>query len=247
MTDITNIMLNHHPMIGLSLWTPSERSWEAGNPLFISILKLGQVLMDFYLGELLLSMVDLSNIMLNLLPMIGLSLWKLQKGPGKLGTTFYFHHEAGDHFLFPSWSWGKFWWNFYLGELLLSMVDLSNIMQTFFQWLDWVSGTFRKVQGSWGPLFIYILKLGQVLMDFYLGELLLSMVDLTNIMLNLLPMIGLSLWKLQKGPGKLGTTFYFHYEAGDQNPIFFISSRIRFFSCSCHRLSKLCIQTTHIY
>ena len=27
--------------------------------------------------------------------MIGLSLWHLQEGPGKLGTQFNFHHEAG--------------------------------------------------------------------------------------------------------------------------------------------------------
>ena len=40
---------------------------------------------------------------------------------------------------------------------------------------------FQKVLGSWGPLFISILKLGQVFKDFYLGELLLSMVDLSNI------------------------------------------------------------------
>ena len=77
---------------------------------------------------------------------------------------------------------GQVLMDFYLGELLLSMVDLSNILQTFFQWLDWVSGTFRKVLGSWGPLFISIMKLGQVLMEFYWGELLLSMVDLSTIM-----------------------------------------------------------------
>ena len=59
----------------------------------ISILKLGQVLKDSYIGEFLLSMVvDLSNIMLNLLPMIGLSLW----------TPSERSWEAGDHFLFPS-------------------------------------------------------------------------------------------------------------------------------------------------
>ena len=60
--------------------------------------------MDFYLGELLLRMVDLSNIIQTFIPMIRLSLWNHQKGPGKLGTTFYFHLEAG----------AKFWMDFYL-------------------------------------------------------------------------------------------------------------------------------------
>ena len=73
-------------------------------------------------------------------------------------------------------------------------------------------------------------------MDFYLGELLLRMIDITvkndwhyQHNLNHHPMIGLSLWNLEKGPGKLGTTFYFHHEAGDQNPIFFYFLENSFF------------------
>ena len=70
--------------------------------------------------------------------MIGLSLWNLQKGPGKLGTTFYFHLEAGQVLM-----------DFYLGELLLSMVDLSNIgpqlPRTFLKVPETQSNHWKKV------------------------------------------------------------------------------------------------------
>ena len=170
MVDLSNIMQTFFQWLD---WVSGTFRKVLGSwgPLFISILKLGQVLMDFYLGELLLSMVDLSNIIQTFFQWLDWVSGTFRKVLGSWGPLFISILKLGQVLM-----------DFYLGELLLSMVDLSNIMQTFFQWLDWVSGTFRKVLGSWGPLFISIMKLGQVLMDFYLGELLLSMVDLSTIM-----------------------------------------------------------------